>query len=107
VEVGSPLTQLLQGGDAELVVVVVRERRGALPHGVGGDGVGGDLHRLHAADQRLEPLVGERGLAAVQLYDPGAEEGEGEAKRSALEVVTFYSCIIMFRHFERFFINLY
>lgn len=66
-------TELLQGGDAELVVMVLGQRRPASPHDVGRDGLGGQLHQIHAADERLEPLVGERGLTPVELYDPVCE----------------------------------
>ena len=59
------LTQLLQGGDPELVVMVFGQWRSALPHDFRRDGLGGHLHRLHTADEGLEPLVGERGLTPV------------------------------------------
>ena len=67
------LTQLLQGGDPELVIMVVGQWRGAFPHDVSGDGLCRHLHGLHTTDEGLEPLVGERGLTPVQLYDPGEE----------------------------------
>lgn len=69
------LTQLLQGGDPELVIVVVGQWRRAFPHDFRRDGLGRHLHRLHTTDEGLEPLVGERGLTPVQLYDPAGEDG--------------------------------
>lgn len=64
------LTELLQGGNPELVIMVIGQRRAALPHDVGRDGLCRDLHCLHTTDEGLEPLVGERRLTPIQLYDP-------------------------------------
>lgn len=81
----SSLTELLKGRDPELVVVVLGQRRRALAHDLGRDGLGGNLHGVHAADERLEPLVGERGLAAVQLDDP-AEGRRREQRRVKIQL---------------------
>lgn len=69
-----PLTQFLQGGDPELVIVVFRQGRSAFAHDVGCDGLCRHLHRIHVTDEGLEPLVGEGRLAPVQLYDPAVKE---------------------------------
>lgn len=54
------LTQLLQGGDPKLVVMVVGQRRHALSHDFRRDGFSRHLHCVHTTDEGLEPLVGER-----------------------------------------------
>lgn len=84
------LTQFLQGGDSELFVVVVRQRRGAFAHDLGCDGLHWHLHWIHAADEGLEPLVGERRLTAIQLYDPvnNQEQPNKEKNRRAKTAVT-------------------
>lgn len=74
-------TQLLQGGHPKLVVMVIQYGSGAAPHDVGRDDLSGHLNRLHAADERLEALVGQRRLTAIQLYDPGeGVSGLGQAE---------------------------
>lgn len=70
------LTQFLQGGDPELVVVFVRQRCSAFSHDLSRDGLCRHLHRLHVTNEGLEPLVGERRLTPIQLYDPAGREGD-------------------------------
>lgn len=86
----SALTQLLQRGNAKLVVVVVGQRRRALPHDLRCDGIGRHLHRFHAADQSLEALVGERRLTPVQLYDPKRNWGRGQRARQTNRRLSFF-----------------
>lgn len=68
------LTQLLQGGDPELVIVVFGQWRSAFPHDFPRDGLRRHLHCIHTTDEGLEPLVGERGLTPIQLYDPAGAQ---------------------------------
>lgn len=60
-----PLTELLQGGDPILVIMVIRQRRCAFSHDFCSDGLGWHLHRLHTTDEGLKPLVGERRLTPI------------------------------------------
>lgn len=59
------LTQLLQRGNAELVIMVVGQGRHALSHDLRGDGISRHLDRFHTADQSLEALVGKRRLTPI------------------------------------------
>lgn len=70
------LTQLLQGGDPELVIMVVGQWRHAFPHDFRRDGLSRHLHCIHTTDEGLEPLVGKWGLTPIQLYDPAGAQKE-------------------------------
>lgn len=70
------LTQLLQGGNPKLVIMVVRQWCSASSHDVRRNGLSRHLHRFHATDEGLEPLVGKRGLTPIQLYDPVGTQKE-------------------------------
>lgn len=64
------LTQLLQRRDAVLFPVVLRDGRDAAAHQRVRQRLHRHLGRVQPAYQRLETLVGERRLSAVQLDDP-------------------------------------
>lgn len=73
------LTQLLQGGNPKLVIMVVGQGCSASSHDLRRDGLSRHLHRIHATDEGLEPLVGKRGLTPIQLYDPVGTQKELKA----------------------------
>lgn len=72
------LTQLLQGWNAVLVPVVLGDGGDTASHQTVGQRLHWQLGGVQAADQGLETLVGEGGLAAIQFDD-----SEGEGQRAA------------------------
>lgn len=64
------LTQLLQGWNSKLVIVVFGKWRSAFTHGLCCNGFYRPLNWIHATDEGLETLVGEGRLTSIQLYDP-------------------------------------
>lgn len=77
------LTKLLQGRDPILVSVVLQDGGYAVRHEAVWQSLHRHLRRIQATDQCLEALVGKRGLATVQLYNPGGVKEETLAQLSS------------------------